>query len=191
MHPESARLSRWIRGLRGTLRIARVLLLSVMMAVAASVLFLGAVAHSDALRVRDEVTGSMAPTLQVDDLVVYRPTTGAALRPGDVIGFRRPGGSIELTHRVVAVHLTGDAVTVVTKGDANMSADQGPTVLAADAAVWRVWFALPAVGRLATQLGGGNGLPFVLGLIPLLYALARIQRELPADRAGRTVAGPS
>lgn len=180
-----------VRGVRCALRATSALIFLAIVGMAGAGVFLGALADSTVLRVRNVVSGSMTPAINVDDLVVYRPVSGSKLRPGDVIGLKRSGYPIEVTHRVVSVEATPGAFTVVTKGDANPSVDQAPAVFAEGKVIWRAWFILPGWGTTLTRLSGGNGLPFALGLIPLLFGLPWIERQLPnrVPVAGRSAGG--
>jgi signal peptidase I len=76
------------------------------------------------------ISGSMAPTIPVGDIVVDAPVTAAQasdLHVGQIISFRAAPGSPEfITHRIVAVRVTSGAVSYITKGDANNTADATP-----------------------------------------------------------------
>lgn len=77
-----------------------------------------------ALRV---TTGSMAPTYDVDSLIIVKETDPASIRENDVISFYSSdpalSGAVN-THRVVSVSQDGDNYRFVTKGDANNVVDR-------------------------------------------------------------------
>lgn len=77
-----------------------------------------------ALRV---TTGSMAPTYDVDSLIIVKQMDPASIRENDVISFYSSdpalSGAVN-THRVVSVSQDGDNYRFVTKGDANNVVDR-------------------------------------------------------------------
>lgn len=76
-----------------------------------------------ALRV---TTGSMAPTYEVDTLIVVKKTDPSKVKEGDVISFYSSdpalNGAVN-THRVVAVKQENGHYTYQTKGDGNNAVD--------------------------------------------------------------------
>lgn len=77
-----------------------------------------------ALRV---TTGSMAPTYDVDTLIIVRQIDPSMIKEGDVISFYSSDPALDgavNTHRVVSVEKVGDGYRFVTKGDANNVVDQ-------------------------------------------------------------------
>ena len=71
-------------------------------------------------------TGSMAPTYDVDTLLVVKKTEPEKIREGDVISFYSMDPALDgavNTHRVVAVENEGEGCLYKTKGDANNVAD--------------------------------------------------------------------
>lgn len=71
-------------------------------------------------------TGSMAPTYDVDTLLVVKKTEPEKIREGDVISFYSMDPALDgavNTHRVVAVEKEGEGFLYKTKGDANNVAD--------------------------------------------------------------------
>lgn len=71
-------------------------------------------------------TGSMAPTYEVDTLLLVKKTDPERIQEGDVISFYSSDPALDgavNTHRVVAVRKDGDHITYATKGDANNQQD--------------------------------------------------------------------
>ena len=68
-------------------------------------------------------SGSMAPALDVGDLVVVEPYHGQTVYEGSVVVFDDEAGGRSIIHRVVDVHEDG---TFTTGGDANRSHDSDP-----------------------------------------------------------------
>lgn len=77
-----------------------------------------------ALRV---TTGSMAPTYDVDSLIIVKQTDPSAIKENDVISFYSSdpalSGAVN-THRVVSIEADGNNYRYVTKGDANNVVDR-------------------------------------------------------------------
>lgn len=108
------------------------------------------------------LSGSMSPTLEVDDLIVVRKAADYAL--GDIIVYQTPRELI--VHRIVAVEADG----FVTRGDANNAVD---LPIASEAIQGKVVARIPMVGRfvnvLRTPLGILGLLALALGLIELSF----------------------
>ena len=64
------------------------------------------------------LTGSMEPTLNINDFVILRELKGR-VNVNDIVSYKRPDGKNEVLHRVVSV----DKNIVITKGDANNKED--------------------------------------------------------------------
>lgn len=125
------------------------------------------------------VTGSMAPAINVGDVVVTRPVPGAQVRPGQVVLAADPDhrGRLRL-HRLVERDAGG---AMVLRGDANPQNDSSPVRNDAvrGVGVLRVpWLGLPMV-----WLRGGDVLPLValVGGLGLL-GVAATGRAAPSRR---------
>ena len=64
------------------------------------------------------LTGSMEPTLNINDFVILRELKGR-VNVNDIVSYKRPDGKNQVLHRVVSV----DKNIVITKGDANNKED--------------------------------------------------------------------
>ncbi|HKG37716.1 MAG TPA: signal peptidase I [Conexibacter sp.] len=102
-----------------------------------------------------EHSGSMAPAIATDDVVLVRDATATDLAPGQIATIPDPVSGRLITHRVVSVDRHEDHVTVVTRGDANDASERW--VLKADALVGRVVGHVPLLGRLLRPLGALPG----------------------------------
>jgi signal peptidase I len=138
------------RALHGANRCATVAL-----AVVLSVFALGAGLRVAGIAPLVEHSGSMAPAIAADDVVLVRDAAAADLAPGQIATIPDPISGRLITHRVVSVARDGDRVTVVTRGDANDASERW--VLKADAPVGRVAGHVPLLGRLLRPLGGLPG----------------------------------
>jgi signal peptidase len=134
----------------GAVRVAAVLLLTVLAGLVTAALApqaLGLSAHV-------VVSGSMAPRVNVGDVVLTQAVSAAELRPGQVLLFtdpQRPGGL--LLHRLVAFDAAGD---LVTHGDANQSDDSvhvAPSAVRGLATMRVPWVGLPAQWRGEGRFG--------------------------------------
>lgn len=65
-------------------------------------------------------TGSMEPTLNENDWLIFQRTPFGRIRPGDVISFHCPLDSVPVTHRVVRRLENG---RLLTRGDNNLEVD--------------------------------------------------------------------
>src|SRR5690349_106742 len=72
-------------------------------------------------------SGSMAPALDVGDLVVVEPFHGQRIHTGTVVVFDDQAAGRSTIHRVVKV---ADDGTFTTRGDANPAADSTPLEIA-------------------------------------------------------------
>ncbi|HET9658333.1 MAG TPA: signal peptidase I, partial [Kineosporiaceae bacterium] len=93
-------------------------------------------------------SGSMAPAVQVGDVVVADPGAVARVRPGQIVVVRQPdrGGSL-LTHRVAQILPDGD---LITHGDANAVNDAVAVPRGRVLGVARL--VVPYLGRLALSV---------------------------------------
>lgn len=112
-------------------------------------------------------SGSMAPALQVGDVILTRPVD-EPLGAGDIVTFSLPGQSSTQSHRVVGRNPDG---TYVTRGDANPADDSTPVPAASveSRAVLIVpWVGLPLVwlhDANWTALAGGAGVVLLLLIV--------------------------
>lgn len=117
------------------------------------------------------LSGSMEPSLHVNDLVIIRRSE--AVQPGDVVVYQ--SGNLLVIHRVVSV--TEDAI--VTRGDANNVSDD--PISPKDVKGVMVW-AIPGIGALVLAL---KKPPVVLALLAaalLLNELAFRKERKKQDR---------
>ena len=115
------------------------------------------------------LSGSMEPTLQVNDLVIVHRQD--SYRTGDIVVFQT--GSALVVHRIVSM----DGDTVVTKGDANDGADPP---IATDAIKGRVAARIPGVGAAVRFLRTPFGIGAAL-IAAVVMAERSFRRERRAD----------
>lgn len=108
------------------------------------------------------LTGSMRPMIEPGQAVVVSPLRASAIRPGQVITFRRPQATGTVTHRVRRVSPLPDGrLNVTTKGDANPVGETWQ--IAADGRVGELRTALPAVGGSIGSVVTGPRRPYLVG----------------------------
>lgn len=113
------------------------------------------------------VSGSMEPTLSVDDLIVVTPADSYEV--GDVVVFST--GSSLVVHRVIKI----DGDTLTTQGDANNTADD--PILIRDVK-GKVTFSVPAVGVVVDFAKSTAGtLIILLGAGYLYYRSIQNERQ--------------
>lgn len=131
----------------------------------------GKVPHIGGYTVLRVVTGSMAPTLETDTLIVVRKTEPAEVKEGDIISFYSSDPALEgavNTHRVLSIREEDGIYYYTTKGDANNVADsyEASSVYL----IGTVCFSSYVMGKLARLLA--NPLIFIpVILIPLAVIL--------------------
>lgn len=103
------------------------------------------------------LSGSMEPTLKVNDLVVIREAEAYA--PGDIVVFQ--SGTDRIIHRIVSV----EGEIALTRGDANSAADS-PIYTSQIKGVLAL--RIPGLGALARMLKTPAGIVTVLALAVLL-----------------------
>jgi len=129
------------------------------------------------------VSGSMAPRLQVGDVVVARPVDTGELRTGMVLLVDDPDHPGRLrVHRLVGVE---DGLLRL-RGDANPQAD--PTLVDPSAVHGTGALRVPAIGRPLVWWSDGDVLPLLAtGAVLALLVRAALLHEAPAG--ARTPAG--
>lgn len=111
-------------------------------------------------------SGSMAPALDVGDLVVVEPFHDQRLHEGAVVVFDDAASGHSLIHRVVDVHDDG---TFTTRGDANRAVDSVPLERRSIDATGR--FLLPRMGLPVVWAQEGRWLLVVLAAAGLVLAV--------------------
>lgn len=106
------------------------------------------------------LSGSMEPTLRVDDLIIVRQAEHYS--EGEIVVYQSAGELI--VHRI----LSADGETFTTKGDANNTADAPIT---ADAIRGTVVSRVPFAGKLVRILRTPLG---ILGILALAFALIEL-----------------
>ncbi len=128
---------------------------------------------------------SMEPAIPLGAAVVVEPVVAPALRPGDVISVRLPGGTT-VTHRLSRVVARDDGLWFETKGDANEEPD--PALVPATELLGRVAWTFPFAGYLLRLLALPSGLLMFAGLGGALFVAGRLLDEEVANAAEKAIA---
>jgi signal peptidase I len=130
---------------------------------------------------------SMSPTIPVGALIFESKVPVTEVKPGDVVTFTTPTGTV-ITHRVVSFSEVDGNLQFETKGDANPAPD--PSLHSANAINGVVRFSVPMAGFLLAYLTLPTGILSVVSMLGsllvslwLLEDLANDRQEAPADPA--------
>lgn len=119
-------------------------------------------------------SGSMAPTLPVDSMIIVREVSAKEIRKGDITTYYGTSGSTRITHRVVEVKKDGKEF--VTRGDANNTDD--PSILEGDRVIGKLVFSIPYIGKVFRELNGKFGIAFLIVLGGLWIIVPIIIKKL-------------
>lgn len=106
------------------------------------------------------VSGSMAPTIKVNDVVLVRKAQASTYQKGDIVTYKSE--SFPVTHRIQSIK--GD--TVITKGDANDAADQA---IKTSDIYGKVFLTIPKIGYLIAWLQQPLGLVALAALLIIIW----------------------
>ena len=116
------------------------------------------------------LSGSMEPTLSVNDLVFVRAVNGEDVREGDVVVYQ--SGASRVIHRVTRILEDGK---IVTRGDANNTEDEP---IPAEDVKGRMVGKIPVVGAAVRFLQSPIGIILVIaGLILLINLSWKMERK--------------
>jgi signal peptidase len=124
-------------------------------------------------------SGSMAPTLEVGDLVVARRVDPDEIQPGDIVTIA-VGARAIVTHRVVAVQPNDDGPLYTTRGDANASAD--PLAARADQIRGRLDGRVALLGFVLAMLSMPTGVVALFSIGATMLTAAWLLDEIQADQ---------
>lgn len=131
------------------------------------------------------VSGSMRPTININDLIIVQGVDPRTLDVGDIIVFKHPnleGTSCEdgrcIVHRIVEV-ISRDPPRFRTKGDANPTPD--PFIVEGEDIVGKVVLIIPQVGLLPRIIRPPYNY-FLMVIIILVFILYEAQHYLKEDK---------
>ena len=107
------------------------------------------------------LSGSMEPTLSIDDLIIIRETCDYELN--DVVVFETD--SVVVVHRIVGY----EGELIVTKGDANNVED---SPISEERIIGEVIFVIPGIGNIVTMIKSPIGMVSILTVSFLLLEMS-------------------
>jgi len=168
-----------------------------LVALAASLLVVGALVVLLDLQLSPILSGSMRPTIEPGDLVVTAPVSVTSLEAGDVIALYPPGQSEAVLHRLQSVTTRDGDIWITTRGDANTIDDAWGLVRLKGDVAWRLTAIVPHIGHIPIWTQGARGpLLVAAGVLlgfPLLLSAARaampgLRSRQPSAAAGKAEA---
>lgn len=102
-------------------------------------------------------SGSMAPTLNVGDIIIVKGISSSSLKIGDIIVYQKSKSNSVIVHRIVSIIKSGDTMLIRTKGDNNSIED--PWYVTPQEVKGIVIYKIPYLGYI----------PLVFQTYPLLY----------------------
>lgn len=140
-------------------------------------------------------SGSMVPTLMVNDVLVVRDGGSYNnLKVGDIIVFNRPdGGDRVIVHRIAEIYTdssTGERI-LRTKGDANPASIPGTDYpIHKSDYIGRVIFVLPGVGNVTKVLSPPTNYIIIAVILGLLF-LTRRSKPKDGAKGDNSANGPA
>lgn len=171
-----------------------------LIALAASLLVVGALVVLLDLQLRPILSGSMRPTIEPGDLVVTAPVSVTSLKAGDVIALYPPGQSEAVLHRLQSVTTRDGDIWITTRGDANTVDDAWGLVRLNGDVARRLTATVPRIGYIPIWTQGARGpllvaagalLGFPLLLSAARAAMSRLRSRPPTATAGKAEAQPT
>jgi len=118
-------------------------------------------------------SNSMSPEFETGSLLFVN-MDAEALEVGDIITYKKPGGDISTTHRIVDI-VEDNARLFITKGDANNIND--PLPVAEEEVIGRVSLSIPMIGYAFGFMQARMRL-LLFGLIPSIVIIFFIVKEI-------------
>jgi signal peptidase len=118
------------------------------------------------------LTGSMSPSAEPGDLYITKITTVSQLAIGDVIAINSQESGLFYSHRIVEIRNLNGLLRITTQGDANTTADRDLFIASKNAAVSRVIYRVPELGRPLVYLNTVQGRQSAASLLVVANLLA-------------------
>lgn len=101
------------------------------------------------------VSGSMEPTININDLIVIKKCKESEIENEDIITYKKDDGTV-VTHRVIRKNKENGEIVYVTKGDNNPVEDNG--VVKYSQVHGKYLFKIKGIGGFVEKLQKNNGL---------------------------------
>lgn len=112
------------------------------------------------------LSGSMAPKLEVGDIIVSKKVSKERIEVGDIITFEDENGAV-ITHRVINIIIEDGEKRYQTKGDNNSAGDIG--LVSMEKIKGKYAFQISGGGRLVTKMMTPVGLLFLAFIMTAGY----------------------
>ena len=113
------------------------------------------------------ISGSMEPTLQINDIIIIKEVSKNEISEEDIITFKANEETI--THRVKKIEKYGDEIIYITQGDANNIEDENK--ISFENVEGKYICRIPKVGKIVLVLKNRNTLTIVLALLISSYII--------------------
>ena len=124
------------------------------------------------------VSGSMEPTLEIEDVVVVQKCEPSQLQIGDIITFQQDGRTI--SHRILDVTEEKGTIIFETKGDNNQIPD--PDKVDAGQVYGKVLFSIKKIGKVVNYIQNVRGFINVAILAVIVYILVSLRDKQKNSR---------
>lgn len=111
-------------------------------------------------------SGSMAPTIPMDSMIIIKEVSADEIKENDIVTFYAGSSDTRVTHRVVEI--IEDEKQFVTRGDANNTEDA--SILQGDRIIGKLAFSIPFVGTLFRFLSSIPGI-VMLAVLGILFII--------------------
>ena len=119
------------------------------------------------------VSGSMSPTLEINDVILVKKTNVEKLKIDDIITFTVDGKII--SHRIVKVLDRTNEKAFLTKGDNNEIVDEG--YVNKEQIYGKVIFHIPKIGEIVKYIQNKNGFINIISLVIISFILISMKDE--------------
>lgn len=117
------------------------------------------------------VSGSMEPTLEINDVVVVQKCEISDLQEGDIITFQQEGRTI--SHRILNVTKEKGIVKFETKGDNNEIPD--PDLVEQEQVYGKVLFRIRKIGKFISYIQNARGFINIVIFAIIVYILVSLK----------------
>ena len=115
------------------------------------------------------VSGSMQPTINIDDIVIVKKVKKEDIQKNDIITFTTNEGTI--THRVVGIQENNNKSIYYTKGDNNQSSDE--MIIVYEQIEGKYKWKIPKAGKLLSLIKNRFVFVVILLILAVCYLLDR------------------
>lgn len=119
-------------------------------------------------------SGSMAPTLPINSIIIVNESKASEIEEGDIVTYYAGTSGTRVTHRVVEI--LEDNQGFITRGDANNTED--PNILEKDRIIGKLALSIPFVGAIFRVLSTKIGIVIIVGIAALIILIPMLFKKL-------------